>query len=120
MENRDPNKLTLEKLEIHKRLLMIEEYITEGKEQRHQINETMNTLNLRAKNLELMIYGDNTSIDKLTRDGMNRRVETLEQKDKNVDKVKGNFLKIAVGAITLAVGSFVLWLFQLIWKSVGK
>ena len=113
-------KLSLEKLKIHDRLVAIEEYIKEGKELRHQLNETMNEINIRTTNVELMIHGDPTKIRKYARDGINRRVESLEEKDHNVDKIKGNFLKIAIGAITLAVGSFVLWLFQLIWKSAGK
>lgn len=120
MSPNSPERLTLEKLEIHKRLLMIEQYIIEGKEQRSEINSTLTTLNTRATNIELMIHGDPNSLTKYLRDGINRRVDALEEKEDNDKKIKGNFLKIAVGAITLAVGSFVLWMFKLIWAAIGK
>lgn len=116
--------LTLEKLEIHKRLLMIEEYVKEGTEQRSQIRDTMNTLNMRATNIENMIHGDPKSASKIVRDGINRRVEAVEtsqgKSTKDAEELKGNFLKIAVGAITLAVGACVLWMGKLIWSAIGK
>ncbi len=120
----EPNDFTLEKLEIHKRLLMIEEYIREGKEQRDQIKDTMTTLNIRASNLEFMIHGNPNSRELSVRDGLTRRIEAAERVQKDTEKdakeLKGNFLKIALGAITLAVGAFVLWIGELIWKAVGK
>lgn len=113
-------ELTIEKLKIHERLLLIEQYILEGKEQRGQINETMNNLNLRCTNIENMIHGEKDHEDKKIRDGMNRRMESLEDRDDNSKKIKNQFLKIAVGSITMSVGAFVLWLCKLIWSSTGK
>lgn len=112
--------LTIEKLKIHERLLLIEQYILEGKEQRGQINETLNNINIRCKNVEFMVHGEPDSADKEIRDGINRRVEVLEFKDQSVEKVKEHFLKIAVGSITMAVGAFVLWVSKLIWSSMQK
>lgn len=123
-DNKNDNSLTLEKLEIHKRLLMIEEYIREGKELRHQLNETMGNLNIRCKTIEVMFFGDPLNVDRNIRDGINRRIDALEDRnvkyEKNTEKSKGNFLKIAVGSITLAVGAFMMWVFKLIWGAVGK
>lgn len=115
-----PNKLTLEKLEIHQRLLLIEQYIIEGTDQRTAINNTLNKIDLRCKNIELVVHGNPDSYDQSIQDGIKRRIEFMEKREKETDKIKGEFLKIAIGAITLAVGSCMLWIFRLIWKSAGK
>lgn len=112
--------LSLEKLRIHERLLVIEEYVKEGKDLRSQLNDTMSNINLRTKNMELMIHGDSMSTDKYSRDGINRRLESIEAKEKGVDKAKETLLKVAVGAITLAIGSCVLWVFRLIATNMNK
>lgn len=120
----DPNKLELEKLKIHERLLSIEDYIKEGEKQRGYINDTLTKIDIRCKNIELMIHGDPTNIVRYVRDGMNRRLDSLEEKELDVEKnkkeAKDNFLKIAIGAITLSVGSFVIWLIRLIFPHLGK
>lgn len=123
----EPNRLTLEKLEIQKKLDEISQYIKDGKKQRADINDTLTAINTRcssveliSNNLQLMIHGDSSSKDKYIRDGMNRRLDNLEEKDHNVEKIKGNFLKVAVGSMTLAIGSAVIWFIKLVWSSVGK
>ena len=116
----EQTKLTIEKLKLHERLLLIEQYIVEGKDQRGQINDTLSKINLRCNNIENMIHGNFDSKNAKERDGIIRRVEELEDKDASVEKVKNNFLKVAIGSITMAVGAFVLWVCKLIWSTMGK
>jgi hypothetical protein len=116
----EPNKLTLEILKIDERIAKIERYIIDGQILKGKLNDTMTEINTRTANLELMIHGDSTKIDRYTRDGINRRVEWLEGREKDADRKRGDLLKVAIGSITLAVGAFVLWLFQLIWRNIGK
>lgn len=113
-------KLTLEKLRINERLLMIEQYIVEGKDQRAQLNNTMSTINIRMVNIENKILGDPKSTEKKYRDGMERRLENCEILDADSEKVKGNLLKVAVGSLTMAIGAFVIWACKMFWTGIGK
>ena len=109
--------LSLEKLKIVDRLLAIENHLKEDRNFQPRLQNTLDNINLRTKNLELMVHGDNDSKDKYTRDGMNRRLEGVEAIVHGGNKT---VLKVAVGSITLAVGSAMVWLFTLIWSSLGK
>jgi hypothetical protein len=120
MPTHDPDKLTLEKLRLNQRMESIEAYIIEGKKERADLRDFVTRQELRCTNLEFMIHGDSKSSDKYIRDGMNRRIDSLEGKEKELEKIKGSFLKIAIGSITLAVGAFVLWLCRLVWGAIGK
>lgn len=117
MSANDPKEFTLEKLKINERLESIEEYIKEGKRINSSISDTLSSMNIRCTNVEFMIHGDMRSPDKYTRDGMNRRLDHLENKEKDAEIIKGSFLKIAIGSITMAVGAFILWIIRLIWGS---
>jgi hypothetical protein len=116
--------LTLEKMRINERLLLIEEYIREGKDQRHKINETMASIDIRCKNAELMIHGDPKSTDKFVRDGLNRRLESVERRDENHDrdikKNKDSLFRWAIGSITIGTGGAVIWLFDVIRQAFIK
>jgi hypothetical protein len=107
MVDENSDGLTLEKLKIDERLQVIESYVKQGKELRGSINETLTVMNAK-------MFGDPRSKDKKDRDGFLRRLEALEDDKEDHLKLRENFLKVAIGAITLAVGSFVLWA----WKVV--
>lgn len=116
-----PNsELSLEKLKIHERLLLIEQYILEGKDQRAMLSDTLTKIEVRCKSAELMIHGDNVSLDKATRDGINRRIEALELIEKNGEKIKKGILNVSVGSITLAVGAAMIWLFDVFRQAFIK
>lgn len=120
MSELESDKLSVFQLKTHERLLSIEEYIKDGKVLRSQLNDTMQEIGLRTKNVELMIHGDPNKPDKYARDGINRRLEAVEIREKEIDSAKKNFLNVAVGSITLAVGAFVVWMFKLVASHLPK
>ena len=87
-------------------------YIADGNAQRAVINDTLTQINIRCTNVELMIHGDSKAVDKYARDGINRRLESVENREKSDDKFKGNIVTIAVGAVAIAVGGAIIWLFD--------
>lgn len=111
MINQPLDKLTLEKLRIDERLQAIEEYVRQGKDLRGSINDTLTAINVK-------LFGDPKADRKIDRDGLIRRVEALEGDKEDHIKAKDNFLKIAIGAITLAVGSFMLWAWKMLWAGI--
>lgn len=106
--------LTLEKLKIDERLRHIEAYIIEGKVLRIQIKEILQANGARLAYIEEFIDGKgNVS-------GIKQNMHDLKSEYEERKKTKDSLLKIAVGAITMAVGAFVLWVCKLVWGNIGK
>lgn len=117
-------KFTLEKFKMNERLEAIEAYIRDGKKLREEINETLTTINLHLTNAELMIHGDPKGQTKYIRDGINRRLEAIEEKEEKYDdndkKKKETFMNIAVGSVVISVGSAIIWVCKVVLESIGK
>lgn len=108
------NDLTLEKLKIDDRLKKIEEFMIEDRFYRIQFKETLQELGGKVSEFQIEIHGHGEV------KGLKDKVGILESDFRDRKKNKDGLLKIATGSITLAVGAFVLWVFKLIWSTVGK
>ena len=105
--------LTLEKLKIDERLQGIELYVKEGKQLRSDINDTLTLFNAK-------LFGDPKAKDKVDRDGLIRRIEDLEADKLDHKNLKEGFLKVAVGSLTMAIGSFVYWLWKCLMDGIHQ
>lgn len=114
------DKLTLEKLKLNERMTSIESYVIDGLKMRSEFKDTLTEVSLRLKNVELQIHGDSTGSSKYVRDGINRRVDYLEQINHTGEEIKKNFFKVAVGSITLAIGGALVWIFDVVRQAFIK
>lgn len=96
--------LTLEKLKIDDRLREVEKHMAEGSIIRQQL----------VKQLEHCA----TILDKIeTRiESLDKRITELERGEKGrkdaYKEAHDGMMKIAIGAITMAIGTFVVWFFK--------
>lgn len=108
------SELTLEKLKIDERLRAVEQYMAQGIIERKSIGDALVELKIAISSVDHRIDG---------KKGFEARFQVLETDLKERAKVKGEFIKIAVGSLTMAVGAAVLWVGNVIiaaWASMGK
>ena len=123
--NSDPQKLTLEKMEVQKKLEEIKTYFQESRELNAHFKDTLTQMNARCtavelmvSNMQLLIHGDSNSPIKYVRDGVNRRLEDVEKRandeDESLKKKKDNLVAIGTASIGLAISAFLIWLGKII------
>lgn len=92
--------LTLEKLKIDERLREVEKHMAEGTIIRQQIVKQLeHCANILDKIEERM-------------ESLDKRVTALESTEKERKKAHDGMMTIAVGAITMAIGTFMVWFFK--------
>lgn len=104
--------LTLEKLKIYDRLRSVEDYMSQGIITREHIQKTLENINTTMSSMNNQINGNES--------GIMIRLKELEAEKRQRKEIEQGFMKIAVGSITIAVGSAVLWIVKLIFNSAGK
>jgi hypothetical protein len=90
------------KKDLINRIERIENYIVDGTKIREEILDTLKKMNLR-------IYGDLDANPPF--EGYEQRIKTLETAEGNRIKNRDNVLKMAIGSVTIAIGSILWWIF---------
>lgn len=94
--------LTLEKLKIDERLREVELHMAEAKPVREEIAKSLVRM---EKTLE--------SVDgKL--DSHEKRIAHIEESEEGRKKTVDNIMKVAWGALTMAIGAAVMWIFKVL------
>lgn len=106
MDNKSES-LTLEKLEIHKRLVEVEKNLAESKPIREQILDTL-------KKLDKSIEAINYKINGNGRPGIEERLRLIEITELSRQKAHDNIIKIGIGAITALSVTILSWIGKLI------
>ena len=92
--------LTLEKLRIDSRLREVEKHMAEGTIIRQQLVKQLEHCAIILDKIENRI------------EGIDKRVAILESGEKTRKESHDNMIKVAIGAITMALGTFVVWFFK--------
>ncbi len=91
MENQD-NQLTLEKLRIHERLLIVEEHVIESRVLRGQLIDEFQKLLVKVTKLEVTMFGE---------DGMHQKVSEINKTADIIKSSLGKIMWIGIGYLVL-------------------